>query len=155
MTMILSSCDQIEQDVRMLALQLCKPANLISRIDADDMSPWVFLNSTVGRDNDRDSGELCPKCNHPDKMERDDVPSRVSVDDAREIPRPRIDLQSQRREEPSPRYQGYFLPDEDINYEVIQNDICRYLGNDATVQPGQYSDVGFHSPNGLKHPYSG
>jgi hypothetical protein len=89
---------------------------------------------------------------YPDKMERDDVPSRAYIDDARERPRPPIDLQSQRREEPPSRYQEYFLPGEDINREVIQYDICRYLGNDATVRPGQYSDVGFHLPNGLKHP---
>lgn len=91
-----------------------------------------------------------------DKMDRDDVPpSRTYVDDARDRRGPPIDLQSQRREEPSSRYQEYFLPGEDINREVIQYDICRYLGNDATVRPVQYSDVGFHSPNGLKHPYSG
>jgi hypothetical protein len=83
---------------------------------------------------------------YADKMERDDVPSRAYMDDARERPRPPIDLQSQRREEPPSRYQEYFLPGEDINREVIQYDICRYLGNDATVRPGQYSDVGFHSP---------
>jgi hypothetical protein len=60
-----SACNQIEQDVRTMALQVFKPANLISRIGADDMSSWVYLNSTVGRDNDRDSDELCPKCNQP------------------------------------------------------------------------------------------
>lgn len=60
-----SACDRIERDVRTMALQVFKPANLISRIGADDMSSWVYLNSTVGRDNDRDSGELCPKCNQP------------------------------------------------------------------------------------------
>jgi hypothetical protein len=83
---------------------------------------------------------------YPDQMERDDVPSRPYLDDTRERHRPPIDLQSQRREEPPSRYQEYFLPGEDINREVIQYDICRYLGNDATVRPGQYSDVGFHSP---------
>ena len=93
-----------------------------------------------------------PMYAYPDKMERDDVPSRAYMDDARERRGPPIDLQSQRREDPSSRYQDYFLPGEDINREVIQFDICRYLGNDATVRPVQYSDVGFHSPNGLKHP---
>jgi hypothetical protein len=37
-------------------------------------------------------------------------------------------------------YQEYFLPSEDINREVIQYDICRYLGNDATVRPYQHAD---------------
>jgi len=92
---------------------------------------------------------------YPDRMERDDVPSRAYIDDARERRGPPVDLQSQRREESSSRYQEYFLPSEDINREVIQYDICRYLGNDATVRPMQHSDVSFHSPNGLKHPYSG
>jgi len=91
---------------------------------------------------------------YPDRMDRDDVPSRAYMDDARERRGPPIDLQSQRREEPSSRYQEYFLPGEDINREVIQYDICRYLGNEATVRPVQYSDVGFHSLNGLKHPYA-
>jgi hypothetical protein len=57
------TCDQIEQDVRTMALQVFKPANLVSRIGADDMNSWVYLSSTAGRENDRDSGELCPKCN--------------------------------------------------------------------------------------------
>jgi len=92
---------------------------------------------------------------YPDKMERDDVPSRAYMDDARERRGPPIDLQAQRREEPSSRYQDYFLPGEDINREVIQYDICRYLGNDATVRPVQYSDVGFHSSTVSNTPYTG
>jgi hypothetical protein len=92
---------------------------------------------------------------YPDRMDRDDVPYRAYMDDARERRGPPIDLQSQRREEPSSRYQEYFLPGEDINREVIQYDICRYLGSDATVRPTQHPDVGFHSPNKLKHPYPG
>jgi hypothetical protein len=55
---------------------------------------------------------------------RDDVPSRPS----------------RRSEENSSRYQEYFLPGEGFNREVIQHDICRYLGNDATVRPYQHSD---------------
>jgi hypothetical protein len=86
---------------------------------------------------------------YPDRMERDDVPSRAYMDDARERLGPRVDLQSQRREESSSRYQEYFLPGEGIDREIIQYDICRYLGNDATVRPIQRSDVGIHSPNGL------
>jgi hypothetical protein len=89
-------------------------------------------------------------------MERDDVPSRPYLDDTRERHRPPIDLQSQRREEPSSRYQEYFLPGEDIHREVIQYDICRYLGNDATVRPYQHADVGFSNcPTGSTNPYSG
>lgn len=36
------------------------------------------------------------------------------------------------------RYNEYFLPGEGISREVIQADICRYLGNDALVRPGTY-----------------
>jgi hypothetical protein len=92
---------------------------------------------------------------YPNKMEQDDVPFGAYVGDVRELPRPLINLQSRRREGLSPRYLEYFLPSEDINYAVIQNGICRHLGNDAIVRPSQHRDVGFHSPNGLKHPYSG
>ena len=34
----------------------------------------------------------------------------------------------------------YFLPGKDINREVIQADICRYLGGDATVRPSTHPD---------------
>jgi curved DNA-binding protein CbpA len=55
---------------------------------------------------------------------RGDVPSRPS----------------QGSEGNSSHNQEYFLPGEGINREVIQHDICRYLGNDATVRPYQHSD---------------
>jgi hypothetical protein len=32
----------------------------------------------------------------------------------------------------------YFLPKDGIDREVITADICRYLGNDALVRPGNY-----------------
>jgi hypothetical protein len=34
-------------------------------------------------------------------------------------------------------YNEYFLPDAGIDWEVLQHEICRYLGNDATVRPCQ------------------
>lgn len=44
------------------------------------------------------------------------------------------------------RYEGrperqneYFIPGEGISREVIQADICRYLGNDALVRPGNHN----------------
>ena len=36
------------------------------------------------------------------------------------------------------RQNKYFLPGDGIRREVITADICRYLGNDALVKPGQY-----------------
>lgn len=38
----------------------------------------------------------------------------------------------------SGRTNQYFIPGEGIIREVIQADICRYLGNDALVRPGAY-----------------
>jgi hypothetical protein len=73
--------------------------------------------------------------------QNDDPSSRGYVDERNRHRQP-IDLQTERREEPSSRYQEYFLPSDDINREVITYDICRYLGNDATVRPYTYSDVG-------------
>ena len=51
-----------------------------------------------------------------------------------------IDLERRQRE-PAAKYNEYFLPGEDINREVIQNDICRYLGQDALVQQWRHNDV--------------
>ncbi|KAI9771804.1 MAG: hypothetical protein M1840_001574 [Geoglossum simile] len=36
------------------------------------------------------------------------------------------------------RTNQYFIPGDGISREVIQADICRYLGNDALVRPGSY-----------------
>jgi len=37
------------------------------------------------------------------------------------------------------RQNEYFIPGDGISREVIQADICRYLGNDALVRPGNHS----------------
>lgn len=37
------------------------------------------------------------------------------------------------------RHNEYFIPGEGISREVIQADICRYLGNDALVKPGAHN----------------
>lgn len=39
----------------------------------------------------------------------------------------------------SGRQNEYFIPGDGITREVIQADICRYLGNDALVRPGNHS----------------
>lgn len=44
-----------------------------------------------------------------------------------------------------PRQNEYFIPGDGISREVIQADICRYLGNDALVRPGNHN-VRFPSP---------
>ena len=37
------------------------------------------------------------------------------------------------------RQNEYFVPGDGISREVIQADICRYLGNDALVRPGNHN----------------
>ena len=39
------------------------------------------------------------------------------------------------------KYNDYFVPGSGIDREVIQHEICRYLGNDATVRPFTNKDV--------------
>lgn len=61
-----------------------------------------------------------------------------------EIPapiRPVIDPSRSSRDEPRPNYNEYFLPGDGIDREVIQSEICRYLGQDATCKPGLHGDV--------------
>jgi hypothetical protein len=80
---------------------------------------------------------------------RPDVPSSgyagygidTIMDDYEDEQRQRADPQAP-RQHPSSRYQEFFLPGEGIMREVIRHDICRYLGNDATVRPYQHTDVG-------------
>ncbi|CAG8948901.1 hypothetical protein HYFRA_00002026 [Hymenoscyphus fraxineus] len=40
----------------------------------------------------------------------------------------------------TPRTNEYFVPKDGIDREVITADICRYLGNDALVRPGNYEN---------------
>ena len=75
-----------------------------------------------------------------DDRENESPPRGGYMDDPRERHRHPVDLRSGRREDPGSRYQEYFLPGEEINREVIQYDICRYLGNDATVRPYTHTD---------------
>jgi hypothetical protein len=92
---------------------------------------------------------------YTDQNDRDDLVPRGYTDEPRDRHRPPIDLQPERRPEPSARYQEYFLPGEGINREVIQLDICRYLGNDATVRPYEHPDVGCRLFTGFPNIYSG
>jgi hypothetical protein len=43
-----------------------------------------------------------------------------------------------RAQQASARTNEYFVPKDGIDREVITADICRYLGNDALVRPGNY-----------------
>jgi len=91
----------------------------------------------------------------PREMQRERDPRELRQEqDWQERQRRSIDLQSERREA-SARYEEYFLPGEGINCEVIKLDICRYLGNDATVRPYEHSDVGCRLFTGFSNIYSG
>lgn len=50
----------------------------------------------------------------------------------------------ERRAAAQARTNEYFVPKDGIDREVITADICRYLGNDALVRPGNY-EVGSRS----------
>ncbi|RKF57165.1 hypothetical protein GcM3_190017 [Golovinomyces cichoracearum] len=52
-----------------------------------------------------------------------------------------LDVRDQRRNPPCQnRSNEYFVPKDGIDREVITADICRYLGNDALVRPGNYEN---------------
>jgi tetratricopeptide (TPR) repeat protein len=57
-----SYCDQIQQDVRTMALQVVKPVTLMSRYGAEDIHSWVLVNSKEATDGVQDNGTLCSKC---------------------------------------------------------------------------------------------
>jgi len=44
------------------------------------------------------------------------------------------------------RMTEYFLPRDGIDREVITADICRYLGNDTTIRPGNYEVMSNFTP---------
>lgn len=66
------------------------------------------------------------------REERDDFPSRS---------RTTMDTAMTRDRDPiRPEYTEYFCPGEGIEREVIQHEICKYLGQDATCRPGRNQD---------------
>jgi hypothetical protein len=60
-----SSCDQIQRDVRTMALQVVKPVALMSRHGAEDIDSWVLVNSTEATEGAQDNRTLCSKCDQP------------------------------------------------------------------------------------------
>lgn len=68
----------------------------------------------------------------PYEGEFDDMPASI---------RPIIVDPGRTRDDPRPNYNEYFLPGDGIDREVIQSEICRYLGQDATCKPGASPDV--------------
>lgn len=56
----------------------------------------------------------------------------------RDQDRDRGDRSSRAQQQAAARTNEYFVPKDGIDREVITADICRYLGNDALVRPGNY-----------------
>ena len=92
------------------------------------------------RERDRDPR----RGNDPRVTTRDDPRARDQDDRAdrrpaaRRDPREPIDVNPRVGTE---NYNDYFLPGDDISREVIQMDITRYLGGDATARPYTHKDV--------------
>lgn len=63
----------------------------------------------------------------------------ADFDDLPATSRPVID--PGRDHDSRPAYNEYFLPGDGIDRNVIQSEICRYLGQDATCKPGDHRDV--------------
>ena len=119
------------------------------RIDRQDPDRMDYTrDSRLGSQTTTRDSTSRPVYFYADQMGRDDRFSRGHMDDSRERQRPSIDLQSERGEVSS-HYQDYFLPGEDINREVIQFDISRYLGNDALVRPYVHPGVGCRLSTGF------
>lgn len=71
---------------------------------------------------------MAPPVGAAQRYPRDDQPQRN---------RPMVDLEPRG---PSEKYNEYFLPREGISHEVIQTEISRFLGNDATVKRHRMQD---------------
>ncbi|RVX68333.1 hypothetical protein B0A52_07336 [Exophiala mesophila] len=69
---------------------------------------------------------------------RPGYPPESQFVDARTRPRVPMDAPMPMEREPSrPQYEEHFCPGDGIEREVIQLNICKYLGQDATCRPGR------------------
>jgi hypothetical protein len=79
-----------------------------------------------------------------DRMDRDDIPPPTSTRRTREVvdhAPPARGYEDDEFHRGTTKYNDYFVPGIGIDREVIQHEICRYLGNDATVRPFTNKDV--------------
>ena len=74
--------------------------------------------------------------NHRDRRDPRDARDPRDLRDVRDARDPRDGPDAG---DPAPRRAEYFVPGEGISREVIQADICRYLGPDALVKPMDYN----------------
>ena len=119
--------------------------------------PELYKDPRTGQTFDRRTGELYQEVargqrggyiddpmDRDVRMDRDDIPptrgdrrNREPVDLA-----PARGYHEDEYDQPrSTKYNDYFVPGPGIDREVIQHEICRYLGNDATVRPFTNKDV--------------
>jgi len=59
------SCDQVQQDVRTMALQVVRPVALMQRYGADDVDSWLLVNKPEDGKSSDEKGRLCPRCRQP------------------------------------------------------------------------------------------
>jgi len=130
-----------ERDIRDDPMELRPDPRLDSRIDpranagvrrepAPERGPDVRGEPEVVYRDER-TGQLYREPPRAYRDDRDDLqpPRRPIIDPARD------------RDQGRPEYNEYFLPGEGVDREVIQHEICRYLGQDATCRPGRHPDV--------------
>jgi hypothetical protein len=108
-----------------------------ARSIADQRSARDPRDPTFSRDprTGGDTGERMPVAGRDVTRETRAAPPGIARDGGRET-RLRPDEVPQRG--PS---NDYFLPEEGISRDVIQAEICRYLGPDALVRPYRHQDV--------------
>lgn len=116
-----------QQDPRAIR-NVINPRDLRDRDEEMMYDPPRQPQYTTLRD-DREPARRTPYDN-----EFDDIPAAV---------RPTIidPAGGRSRGDVKPKYNEYFLPGDGIDREVIQSELCRYLGQDATMKTGEHHDV--------------
>ncbi len=118
--------------------------------------PELYKDPRTGQLRDVRTGELYQEVARPQRGAYDDPMDRDLRMDQDDVPPARTDRRNREMVDAPPRgayddhyddnprgtkYNDYFVPGTGLDREVIQHEICRYLGNDATVRPFQNKDV--------------
>ena len=116
--------------------------------------PELYKDPRTGQLRYAATGELYQQVARPqrgydddDRMDQDDIPVVRNDRRNREVvdAPPRGGYAEEHYDEPrGTKYNDYFVPGTGIDREVIQLEVCRYLGNDATVRPFTNKDVCHH-----------
>lgn len=152
--------DRDSRGERVRPMEIERPRSDIRPIDAMDMMPGDgrrantaaprvdprTARAPIQNPRDRDDDAMDFQTPRMPNTSYDRIPqyrNTPTEDDFRDLApqaRPIIDP-GRSRDESRPQYNEYFLPGEGIDREVIQSEICRYLGQDATCKPGSHTDV--------------